>query len=282
MQTKWCSALKRAESTQVSCVTLMACLRSIHQSFSLSVCVCLQFDFVELLDGRRLLAQDIHGLEGPVAMQRSLVPITTRDTGFIQYMDSGIWHLAIYNDGKETETVSFLTTAIGECPGHDPLLKPVIAIHNPYNASQQHSIANSSNLGHESETLVDFNSQAKCRLIKVKLNITKIRTSVLSCHAPSRALRDHNILISLSVFQANQGSSFWDPFAYNSKYDCTLLLVPFLITICCNFHLLSIHQSGKDNSLLWHCNSAWHAPVFPTYVLLCGGDFVLYAPLCSP
>ncbi|XP_071773639.1 teneurin-4 isoform X6 [Centroberyx gerrardi] len=80
-----------------------------------------QFDFVELLDGRRLLAQDIHGLEGPVAMQRSLVPITTHDTGFIQYMDSGIWHLAVYNDGKETETVSFLTTAIDsidDCPSN--------------------------------------------------------------------------------------------------------------------------------------------------------------------
>lgn len=39
MQTKWCSAIKRAESTRVSCVTLMACLRSIHQSFSLFVCL---------------------------------------------------------------------------------------------------------------------------------------------------------------------------------------------------------------------------------------------------
>uniref|UniRef100_A0A8C5EJH8 Teneurin-4 n=1 Tax=Gouania willdenowi TaxID=441366 RepID=A0A8C5EJH8_GOUWI len=80
-----------------------------------------QFDFVELLDGRRLLAQDVRGLEGPAALQRSLVPITTHDTGFIQYMDSGIWHLAIYNDGKETETVSFLTTAIesiDDCPSN--------------------------------------------------------------------------------------------------------------------------------------------------------------------
>lgn len=83
------------------------------------LCICMQFDFVELLDGRRLLVQDTHGLEGPVGMQRSLVPITTHDTGFIQYMDSGIWHLAIYNDGKETETVSFLTTAIGEHCGHN-------------------------------------------------------------------------------------------------------------------------------------------------------------------
>lgn len=109
---------------------------------------------MELLDGRRLLAQDIHGLEGPVAMQRSLVPITTHDTGFIQYMDSGIWHLAIYNDGKETETVSFLTTAIGGCPGHDLLLKPVIAIRNPYNTNQERLYRKQHRLvGHESETL---------------------------------------------------------------------------------------------------------------------------------
>lgn len=81
----------------------------------LSVSPCLQFDFVELLDGRRLLSQGLPGLEGPPfpAQQRSLVPLTSHDTGFIQYMDSGIWHLAVYNDGKETEQVSFLTTAIG-------------------------------------------------------------------------------------------------------------------------------------------------------------------------
>uniref|UniRef100_A0A8C5EP52 Teneurin-4 n=1 Tax=Gouania willdenowi TaxID=441366 RepID=A0A8C5EP52_GOUWI len=83
-----------------------------------------QFDFVELLDGRRLLAQDVRGLEGPAALQRSLVPITTHDTGFIQYMDSGIWHLAIYNDGKETETVSFLTTVL------------VKAVEDPFNSQQ--------------------------------------------------------------------------------------------------------------------------------------------------
>lgn len=123
---------------------LMACLWSIHQ-FILTF--CLQFDFVELLDGRRLLAQDVHSLEGPAALQRSLVPITTHDTGFIQYMDSGIWHLAVYNDGKETETVSFLTTAIGECRGLGLLMKPVIAIPNPYNTSLQHPAANSAELG---------------------------------------------------------------------------------------------------------------------------------------
>lgn len=160
---------------------------AVHLSVFLTfLCVCLQFDFVELLDGRRLLAQDVHGLEGPVAMQRSLVPITTHDTGFIQYMDSGIWHLAIYNDGKETETVSFLTTAIGECPGHDLLLKPVIAIYIipiiPTSSTPQQT----AQAGGMSQRLflAGFYSPAKCRLIKVKLNITKIRTSVLSCHAP--------------------------------------------------------------------------------------------------
>lgn len=123
---------------------LMAFLWSIHQ-FILTL--CLQFDFVELLDGRRLLAQDVHRLEGPAALQRSLIPITTHDTGFIQYMDSGIWHLAVYNDGKETETVSFLTTAIGECRRHGLLMKPVISIPNPYNISLQHPAANSAELG---------------------------------------------------------------------------------------------------------------------------------------
>uniref|UniRef100_A0A8K9XHX4 Teneurin-4 n=1 Tax=Oncorhynchus mykiss TaxID=8022 RepID=A0A8K9XHX4_ONCMY len=80
-----------------------------------------QFDFVELLDGRRLLSGEVvsGGVEGPVALQRSLVPVTTHNTGLIQYMDSGIWHLAFYNDGKEPETVSFITTAIDsidDCP----------------------------------------------------------------------------------------------------------------------------------------------------------------------
>ncbi|KAI1893645.1 hypothetical protein AGOR_G00125840 [Albula goreensis] len=80
-----------------------------------------QFDFVELLDGRRLLTPDVRGLEVPPGPQRSLVPITNHDTGFIQYMDSGIWHLAIYNDGKATEQISFITTAIDsidDCPSN--------------------------------------------------------------------------------------------------------------------------------------------------------------------
>lgn len=74
----------------------------------------LQFDFVELLDGRRLLTQEARSLEVPQRQSRGAVPPSSHETGFIQYLDSGIWHLAFYNDGKESEVVSFLTTAVGK------------------------------------------------------------------------------------------------------------------------------------------------------------------------
>ncbi|XP_060032728.1 teneurin-4 isoform X8 [Erinaceus europaeus] len=80
-----------------------------------------QFDFVELLDGRRLLTQEARSLEGPQRQSRGVVPPTSHETGFIQYLDSGIWHLAFYNDGKESEVVSFLTTTIESvenCPSN--------------------------------------------------------------------------------------------------------------------------------------------------------------------
>ncbi|KAM5223725.1 teneurin-4 isoform 13-T14 [Hipposideros larvatus] len=80
-----------------------------------------QFDFVELLDGRRLLTQEARSLEGPQRQSRGAVPPSSHETGFIQYLDSGIWHLAFYNDGKESEVVSFLTTAIesvDNCPSN--------------------------------------------------------------------------------------------------------------------------------------------------------------------
>uniref|UniRef100_F6U762 Teneurin-4 n=1 Tax=Monodelphis domestica TaxID=13616 RepID=F6U762_MONDO len=80
-----------------------------------------QFDFVELLDGRRLLTQEVRSLEGPQRQSRGSIPPSSHETGFIQYLDSGIWHLAFYNDGKESEVVSFLTTAIesvDNCPSN--------------------------------------------------------------------------------------------------------------------------------------------------------------------
>lgn len=69
---------------------------------------------MELLDGRRLLTQEARSLEGPQRQSRGVMPPSSHETGFIQYLDPGIWHLAFYNDGKESEVVSFLTTAIGK------------------------------------------------------------------------------------------------------------------------------------------------------------------------
>ncbi|XP_053161888.1 teneurin-4 isoform X1 [Hemicordylus capensis] len=80
-----------------------------------------QFDFVELLDGRRLLNQEARSLEGPQRQHKGFVPLASHETGFIQYLDSGMWHLAFYNDGKESEVVSFLTTAVesvDNCPSN--------------------------------------------------------------------------------------------------------------------------------------------------------------------
>uniref|UniRef100_A0A8C4YUX6 Teneurin-3 n=1 Tax=Gopherus evgoodei TaxID=1825980 RepID=A0A8C4YUX6_9SAUR len=73
-----------------------------------------QYDFVELLDGSRLIARQHHNLleserAGQQTRSRSL-----HEAGFIQYLDSGIWHLAFYNDGKNAEQVPFNTIIIGK------------------------------------------------------------------------------------------------------------------------------------------------------------------------
>ncbi|MGH0181088.1 UNVERIFIED_CONTAM: hypothetical protein FKN15_005687 [Acipenser sinensis] len=48
--------------------------------------------------------------------RRNIPPTHTQETGFIEYMDLGTWHLAFYNDGKKMEQVFVLTTAIDSCP----------------------------------------------------------------------------------------------------------------------------------------------------------------------
>lgn len=89
----------------------------------------LQYDFVELLDGSRLISKDKRALSdtdtvhlhpagsheeestGGVRHTRS---VNVHDASFIQYLDTGIWHLAFYNDGRNTEQVSYNTVIIGE------------------------------------------------------------------------------------------------------------------------------------------------------------------------
>ncbi|XP_014386883.1 PREDICTED: teneurin-3 [Myotis brandtii] len=77
-----------------------------------------QYDFVELLDGSRLIARERNLLESERAGRRAR-SVSLHEAGFIQYLDSGIWHLAFYNDGKNAEQVSFNTIVIEsvvECP----------------------------------------------------------------------------------------------------------------------------------------------------------------------
>uniref|UniRef100_A0A8C7YR34 Teneurin transmembrane protein 3 n=1 Tax=Oryzias sinensis TaxID=183150 RepID=A0A8C7YR34_9TELE len=76
-----------------------------------------QYDFVELLDGSRLISKDKR--EESAAGTRHTRSVSVHEAGFIHYMDTGIWHLAFYNDGRNTEQVSYATIVIDsimECP----------------------------------------------------------------------------------------------------------------------------------------------------------------------
>lgn len=88
-----------------------------------------QYDFVEVLDGSRLISEEKRAfidnnlghaelaaawednVGGGVRRTRS---VNMHEAGFIQYLDTGIWHLAFYNDGRNTEQVIYNTIIIGE------------------------------------------------------------------------------------------------------------------------------------------------------------------------
>uniref|UniRef100_A0A673KGT9 Teneurin-3 n=1 Tax=Sinocyclocheilus rhinocerous TaxID=307959 RepID=A0A673KGT9_9TELE len=78
-----------------------------------------QYDFVELLDGSRLIAKEKRGLVKVEGAARKARSVNVHEAEFIRYLDSGTWHLAFYNDGKNTEQVSYNTIIIDtltECP----------------------------------------------------------------------------------------------------------------------------------------------------------------------
>ncbi|KAK3554812.1 hypothetical protein QTP70_034024, partial [Hemibagrus guttatus] len=78
-----------------------------------------QYDFVELLDGSRLIAKEKRGLVEMEGLLRRARSVNVHEAEFIRFFDSGIWHLAFYNDGKNTEQVSYNTIIIDsvtECP----------------------------------------------------------------------------------------------------------------------------------------------------------------------
>ncbi|XP_056620478.1 teneurin-3 isoform X3 [Triplophysa dalaica] len=78
-----------------------------------------QYDFVELLDGSRLIAKEKRGLVEVEGAARKARSVNVHEAEFIHFLDSGTWHLAFYNDGKNTEQVSYNTIIIDtltECP----------------------------------------------------------------------------------------------------------------------------------------------------------------------
>ncbi|KAJ3602121.1 hypothetical protein NHX12_029880, partial [Muraenolepis orangiensis] len=48
--------------------------------------------------------------------RRSTRSVSVHEAGFIQFMDTGVWHLAFYNDGRNHEQVSYSTVVIASCP----------------------------------------------------------------------------------------------------------------------------------------------------------------------
>ncbi|KAK6298562.1 hypothetical protein J4Q44_G00316170 [Coregonus suidteri] len=68
-----------------------------------------QYDFVELLDGSRLIAKERRASTESEARGWMEHQVSLHQAGFIRYLDSGVWHLAFYNDGKTPETISYNT-----------------------------------------------------------------------------------------------------------------------------------------------------------------------------
>lgn len=123
----WCDHLDQS----TSCYTLLT--QSSHESASMVAALfvkwnltwqcfffclyffydCNQFDFVKLLDGKALpksLTDPVSNAKAP----KGLLLNNLQETGFIEYMDPGTWHLALYNDGRNLEQVLLHSTPIGE------------------------------------------------------------------------------------------------------------------------------------------------------------------------
>lgn len=93
----------------------MSCLFQLHKIAVVCTVLlhCVQFDFVKLLDGKALP----RSLTDPVSTAKApkgLLLSGLQETGFIEYMDPGTWHLALYNDGRNLEQVLLHSTPIGE------------------------------------------------------------------------------------------------------------------------------------------------------------------------
>lgn len=76
---------------------------------------------MKLLDGKALprsLTDPVTNAKTP----KGLLLNNLQETGFIEYMDPGTWHLALYNDGRNLEQVLLHSTPIGEDSNRQLLL----------------------------------------------------------------------------------------------------------------------------------------------------------------
>uniref|UniRef100_A0A8B9K8X7 Si:dkey-237h12.3 n=1 Tax=Astyanax mexicanus TaxID=7994 RepID=A0A8B9K8X7_ASTMX len=73
-----------------------------------------QYDFVELLDGSRLITRERVQLD-PDLRDGTERPVSVQHAGFIQFLQAGVWHLAFYNDGRNVEPVSYNTMVLVDC-----------------------------------------------------------------------------------------------------------------------------------------------------------------------
>uniref|UniRef100_A0A8C0FUX5 Teneurin-1 n=1 Tax=Bubo bubo TaxID=30461 RepID=A0A8C0FUX5_BUBBB len=93
---------------------------TIHHPMYLKFNISLAKDSLLGIYGRRnippthtqLIKQEPKNSEEPHQAPRNLILTSLQETGFIEYMDQGAWHMAFYNDGKKVEQVFVLTTAI--------------------------------------------------------------------------------------------------------------------------------------------------------------------------
>uniref|UniRef100_A0A8C9TS29 Teneurin-3 n=1 Tax=Scleropages formosus TaxID=113540 RepID=A0A8C9TS29_SCLFO len=81
-----------------------------------------QYDFVELVDGSRLIAKEKRSVTEPELAGRRPRSVAVHEAGFIQYLDTGLWHLAFYNDGRNSEQVSYNTICPYNCHGNGECL----------------------------------------------------------------------------------------------------------------------------------------------------------------
>lgn len=87
---------------------------------------------MSLLDSNRLISKEKRALSDAdswyahlarvhnndlTAGARHTRSVSAHEASFIQYLDTGIWHLAFYNDGRNTEQVTYNTVIIGEMGG---------------------------------------------------------------------------------------------------------------------------------------------------------------------